>query len=127
LTSQTSGWHFGASSAITKQLEDFSLEDMAGGMLACTPTFWHMLGMLLGDDQMALSGHGAGLENAEDEADEEADYWDEVDEIDLEGIINRLTKESGGSSAVERQVKCCVVINVMVCAARNSFQVGYNT
>ncbi|KIK80179.1 hypothetical protein PAXRUDRAFT_159343, partial [Paxillus rubicundulus Ve08.2h10] len=114
-------------SATTKQLENFSLEDMAGGMLARAPTFWRMLGMLLGDDQMAPSGHGAGLEGAEDEADEEADYWDEVNEIDLEGIINRLTKESGGSSAVERQVKHCAAINIMVRAARNSFQVGYNT
>ncbi|KIK73896.1 hypothetical protein PAXRUDRAFT_177222, partial [Paxillus rubicundulus Ve08.2h10] len=40
-------------------------------------------------------------------------YWDEVNEIDLEGIINRLTKESGGSSAVGRQAKCCAVMNIM--------------
>ncbi|KAF9234053.1 hypothetical protein BU15DRAFT_66045 [Melanogaster broomeanus] len=113
LASQMSGWHFGASSTTTKQLENFSLEDMAEGMLAHAPTFWRMLGMLLGDDQTALSGHGAGLEGAEDEADEEQGYWDEVDEIDLEGIINRLTKESGGSSAGERQAKCCAAINVM--------------
>ncbi|KAF9231987.1 hypothetical protein BU15DRAFT_81749 [Melanogaster broomeanus] len=113
LASQTSGWHFGASSATTKQLENFSLEDMAEGMLARAPTLWRMLGMLLGDDQTAPSGHGAGLEGAEDEAEEEADYWDEVDEIDLEGIINRLTKESGGSSAVERQAKRRAAIKVM--------------
>ncbi|KIK78746.1 hypothetical protein PAXRUDRAFT_163142 [Paxillus rubicundulus Ve08.2h10] len=61
LASQTSGWHFGASSATTKQLENFSLEDMVGGMLARAPMFWRMLGMLLCDDQMAPSGHGAGL------------------------------------------------------------------
>ncbi|KIK93789.1 hypothetical protein PAXRUDRAFT_144287, partial [Paxillus rubicundulus Ve08.2h10] len=47
LASQTSGWHFSVSSATTKQLENFSLEDMAGGMLARAPMFWHMLGMLL--------------------------------------------------------------------------------
>ncbi|KIK75701.1 hypothetical protein PAXRUDRAFT_18764 [Paxillus rubicundulus Ve08.2h10] len=82
-------------------------------MLAGTPTFWSMLGTLLGDDQMTPSGHREGLEGAEDEADEEASYWDEVDEIDLKGIINRFTKESGGSSAAERQAKCSAAINIM--------------
>ncbi|KIJ15266.1 hypothetical protein PAXINDRAFT_11806 [Paxillus involutus ATCC 200175] len=110
---QTGGWHFGASSATTKQLEDFSLEDMERGMLAGAPTFWGMLGTLLGDDQTTPSGHGEGLEGAEDKADEEVSYWDEVDEIDLEGIINRFTKESGGSSAVERQMKHSAAINIM--------------
>ncbi|KAF8836713.1 hypothetical protein BDN67DRAFT_1014445 [Paxillus ammoniavirescens] len=91
LASQMGGWHFGASSTTTKQLEDFSLEDMERGML------WAR----------------EGLEGAEDKADEEVSYWDEVDEINLKGIINRFTKESGGSSAAERQVKHSATISVM--------------
>ncbi|KAI6142402.1 hypothetical protein BKA82DRAFT_4331458 [Pisolithus tinctorius] len=65
LASEDNGWHFGASSA---------------------PKWWGLLGTLLDDK-------GSGEPGGQNEHREFGNYWDEVDEIDLEGMINELTGE----------------------------------
>ncbi|KIJ58556.1 hypothetical protein HYDPIDRAFT_68993, partial [Hydnomerulius pinastri MD-312] len=47
IASEESGWHFGASSATTKQLEEFSIEEMARDMERHAPGLWDLLGILL--------------------------------------------------------------------------------
>ncbi|KAI5983338.1 hypothetical protein EDD15DRAFT_2132205, partial [Pisolithus albus] len=47
LTSEDSGWHFKASCTSTKQLEDFSLREMALKMEVSAPKWWSLLGTLL--------------------------------------------------------------------------------
>ncbi|KAI6126583.1 hypothetical protein F5141DRAFT_976100, partial [Pisolithus sp. B1] len=47
LMSENSGWHFKASNTSTKQLEDFSLKEMAWDMEDTTPEWWSLLGVLL--------------------------------------------------------------------------------
>ncbi|KAG1896739.1 uncharacterized protein F5891DRAFT_932850, partial [Suillus fuscotomentosus] len=47
ISSEHAGWHFGASSATTKQLEDFSIEEMAWEMETSAPALWNLLGGLL--------------------------------------------------------------------------------
>ncbi|KIJ14140.1 hypothetical protein PAXINDRAFT_79788 [Paxillus involutus ATCC 200175] len=81
LASKDSGWHFGASKMSTKQLEDFSLGEVARKMEACAPNWWSLLGTLLNDEE-----------------DDSEDYWDKVDEIDLEGVINALTGKQDHST-----------------------------
>ncbi|KAG1768805.1 hypothetical protein EDD22DRAFT_999735 [Suillus occidentalis] len=51
MSSEHAGWHFGASSTTTKQLEDFSIEEMAQEMETSAPTLWSLLGGLLGEDR----------------------------------------------------------------------------
>ena len=107
LTSGDSGWHLGAWSATTKQLEDFSLEDMARDMEANAPGLWQMLGTLLGD------GPGSNDENdGEVGRDNNLDtsYWDAIDEIDLEGFISGLTAERGRKSSAQRQITISMIV-----------------
>ncbi|KIJ09486.1 hypothetical protein PAXINDRAFT_34447, partial [Paxillus involutus ATCC 200175] len=47
LASEDSGSHFGASHTSTKQLEDFSLEEMVETMRARAPYWFSLLGMIL--------------------------------------------------------------------------------
>ncbi|KAI6163520.1 hypothetical protein EDD17DRAFT_1776034 [Pisolithus thermaeus] len=87
--SENSGWHFKASNTSTKQLEDFSLKEMAWDMEDTTPEWWSLLGVLLGDKGKRVSGgqkDEGGDEPIAPEEDGNIDsYWDDMDEIDLEG------------------------------------------
>ncbi|KIK81527.1 hypothetical protein PAXRUDRAFT_155936 [Paxillus rubicundulus Ve08.2h10] len=119
LASAESGWHFGASNASTKQLEDFSIEDTASKMKSHAPRWWSLLRILLG---ASMDG---GWDN-EDEGDDilasEDDlntYWDQVDEIDLflylEGLINGLTGDlvAPKLTGENKWLKCHAAIKTM--------------
>ncbi|KAI5982402.1 hypothetical protein EDD15DRAFT_2144998, partial [Pisolithus albus] len=97
ITSEDRGWHFGALNVTTKQLEEFSIDDMARDMEICAPELWKLLGFLLDDERSGSiledDCRGNLLMRGDD------DYWDAVDEIDLEGFISGLTAESGSSAA----------------------------
>ncbi|KAI6097403.1 hypothetical protein EV401DRAFT_2151926 [Pisolithus croceorrhizus] len=118
LASEGSGWHFKASCTSTKQLEDFNLREMAQKMEVSTPKWWSLLGTLLGDKGTRESGV-----QRDDWGDEHAamdmegnlgSYWDDVDEIDLEGLINELTGEQESSPLVrDRHSRCCSGIKMM--------------
>ncbi|KAI6006910.1 hypothetical protein EDD15DRAFT_2142731, partial [Pisolithus albus] len=92
LASEGSRWHFRASSMSTKQLEGFSLLEMAHKMEAGAPKWWRLLGTLLNDKGMTDTSRKTIDDTPEVEGDVD-DYWDEVDEIDLEGMTNGLTGE----------------------------------
>ncbi|KAG1906365.1 uncharacterized protein F5891DRAFT_1125670 [Suillus fuscotomentosus] len=47
LSSEEAGWHFGALHVTTKQLEAFSVDDMAIDMASCAPALWDLLGILM--------------------------------------------------------------------------------
>jgi len=94
LASAESGWHFGVSNSSTKQLEDFSLEEMALQMESRAPQWWSLLSTLLDDvthPQEEVRDGGDGVPESDNDM---VNYWDQVDEIDLEGLINGLTGES---------------------------------
>ncbi|KAI6017690.1 hypothetical protein BKA83DRAFT_110752 [Pisolithus microcarpus] len=96
LASEDGSSHFRASSTSTEQLENFSLTAMAQEMEAGAPRWWGLLGTLLDDRRMANSAgqtDGLGDESIDNEQAADHEYWDEVDEIDLEGLINGLTGE----------------------------------
>ncbi|KAI6096210.1 hypothetical protein EDD16DRAFT_1776395 [Pisolithus croceorrhizus] len=102
----------------TKQLEGFSLTEVAHEMEAGAPRWWRLLGVLLHDKGMAdMAGQKAGHECTDDMPEVEGDiddYWDEVDEIDLEGLINGLTGEwSACSKTKGRQAECCTALKLM--------------
>ncbi|KAG6380523.1 hypothetical protein JVT61DRAFT_8687 [Boletus reticuloceps] len=90
-------WHFGALSTTTKQLEEFCLEDLARDMGACAPALSTLLGVLLDNENRHLTAGTVNHEDGEGDAligtANNDRYWDEVDEIDLEGIINGLDAE----------------------------------
>jgi len=120
LAAEESGWHFGACSASTKQMEDFSLEEMAKQMEAYAPKWWAFIGMLFGEEGAQERAWG----DAEMDVDEEMrvlgnsvldTYWNEVDEVDLEGLINVLTGEGHSRlSPKEKRAKHCSAIRMMV-------------
>ena len=110
LASAESGWHFGASNSSTKQLEDFSLEEMALEMENHTPQWWSLLSTLLDEDTRTQEAiwDGDGPPELENDA---ASYWDQVDEIDLKGLISGLT---GESIAGDNKQKRCTANKMMV-------------
>ena len=93
LASAESGWHFGASNSSIKQLEDFSLEEMALEMENHAPHWWSLLSTLLNNNTRAQEASGDGGDGMQDLENDGVDYWDQVDEIELEGLINGLTGE----------------------------------
>jgi len=101
MSSERAGWHFGASSTTTKQLEDFSIEEMAREMETSAPALWNLLGGLLGEDRkLPLMVHEKGDRDADNSASDvpmsvDDSYWDQVEAIDLKGFINGLTSENG--------------------------------
>src|SRR6267154_5621536 len=69
MSSERAGWHFGASSTTTKQLEDFSIEEMAQEMETSAPALWNLLGGLLGEDRkLPLMVHEKGDRDADNSA-----------------------------------------------------------
>lgn len=116
LSSEEAGWHFGALHVTTKQLEVFSVDNMA----LCAPALWNLLGFLLGADH-----HPATLENHLEDADGDTimggelavddSYWDTVDTIDLKGFVEGLTSASS-STALEpdkQQSQCMAIIAIV--------------
>ncbi|KIK93323.1 hypothetical protein PAXRUDRAFT_145328 [Paxillus rubicundulus Ve08.2h10] len=54
VASMQGGWNFGVSTATTKQLDDFGLDDMACDFKAHAPGFGGFIGALLGQMQRGL-------------------------------------------------------------------------
>ncbi|KAF8126322.1 hypothetical protein EV363DRAFT_1401849 [Boletus edulis] len=83
LASEDNGWHFGASRVTTKQMEEFSLTEMAENIELNAPE-WR--GVMMDD---------------ETKPEDTEDYWDEIEEVDLEGFINNLAEEQGTALSAE--------------------------
>ena len=121
MSSERAGWHFGASSTTTKQLEDFSIEEMAWEMETSAPALWNLLGGLLGEDQkLPLMVHEKGDRDADNSASDvpmsiDDSYWDQVEAIDLEGFINGLTSENGsmGLKVDRRELRSAAIISIV--------------
>ncbi|KAI6111628.1 hypothetical protein EDD16DRAFT_1694167 [Pisolithus croceorrhizus] len=110
LMSENSGWHFKASNTSTKQLEDFSLKEMAWDMEDTTPEWWSLLGVLLGDKGKRVSGgqkDEGGDEPIAPEEDGNIDsYWDDMDEIDLEG--------GAGTTPINQEQKKMIAMSILM-------------
>ncbi|KAG6371291.1 hypothetical protein JVT61DRAFT_9760 [Boletus reticuloceps] len=121
LASTDSGSHFGAASATIQQLEEFRVEETAHTMEIHAPRTWNMLGSLLRAKQwpgkLSESRSFESLDQDREDlwTDSAADaLWNEVDEIDLEGVIDQLTGNSNQPSSVkERQTKRRSAIRAM--------------
>ncbi|KAF9236980.1 hypothetical protein BU15DRAFT_49361 [Melanogaster broomeanus] len=133
--SEDGGWHFGASTATTQQLEDFNLDDMGRDLEAHAPGLWSFVGLLLQGDEKQKGGSGGGNLGTEKDVDGdvvmdeqsmdmEGDYWNAVDEVDLEGFIEGLTAEGGLSihakdrrkkrRAAIKTIKKIVIISIIM-------------
>ncbi|KIK75243.1 hypothetical protein PAXRUDRAFT_19163 [Paxillus rubicundulus Ve08.2h10] len=85
--SEDGGWHFGALTATTQQLEDFNLDDMARDIEAHAPGLWTFVGLFLQCDEKQKGGSGGNLGTEKDvdadvvmdeqSMDMEEDYWNE--------------------------------------------------
>ncbi|KIK73984.1 hypothetical protein PAXRUDRAFT_176964, partial [Paxillus rubicundulus Ve08.2h10] len=111
------GWHFGALSMRTKDLENFHLDNMAQEMEATAPKLWRLFGSLQSEEEAKERVVGDEREGEEmilaDEPDDEA-YWDELDPLDLKGFIDSLTGGKETHALVkERQAKHCAAIKSM--------------
>ncbi|KAG1839900.1 hypothetical protein DFJ58DRAFT_667470 [Suillus subalutaceus] len=118
ISSEGAGWHFGASSATTKQLEDFSIKEMAGEMETSAPALWNLLGGLLGEDRkLPLIIHEKGDQDAPNsmssmQMSDDDSYWDQVEVIDLEGFINGLTS-STAPKADRHELRSAAIISIV--------------
>ncbi|KIK24171.1 hypothetical protein PISMIDRAFT_99041, partial [Pisolithus microcarpus 441] len=97
ITSEERGWYFSALNVTTKQLEEFSIDNMARDMEICAPELWRLLGFLLDDERTGSILEDDCRGNLLMEGND--GYWNAVDEIDLERFISGLTTESGSSPA----------------------------
>jgi len=100
LTSKHAGWHFNARSATTKQLEEFDIKTMAQDIGNRAPKLWDFLGTLV---RMAMEcgghldrGTEADIKMGSERTSNHDHYWDEIEEIDLEGFLDRLTSDEEG-------------------------------
>ncbi|KAI6119144.1 hypothetical protein EDD16DRAFT_1519546 [Pisolithus croceorrhizus] len=98
---------------------------MAQKMEISAPKWWSLLGMLLGDKETRESGvqrNDLGDEHAVMDMERNLNgYWDDVDEIDLEGLINELTGEQESSPLVgDRISRHCSRIKMMKANALQS-------
>ncbi|KIJ57501.1 hypothetical protein HYDPIDRAFT_72446, partial [Hydnomerulius pinastri MD-312] len=115
-----SGWHFGATNTTTKKLEVFSIEDMARDMEGCAPGLWRMLGVLF-DGEASKTNNENGVAEGDITMGDDDSYWDEIDEIDLEGFINGLTADRGlppsaGNKRSRRQAAIVMIRKTVVIA-----------
>ena len=84
-------WHFNASHASAKDLEDFRIKDMAIKMKILAPELWDILGLLLSGDQRSRRQHAENDFNGDHTmADSEADD----DEL-WEGLMSLMMPDSG--------------------------------
>ncbi|KAF8121569.1 hypothetical protein EV363DRAFT_1457439 [Boletus edulis] len=83
---------------------------MAENIELNAPEWWRFLGRFLGGEEMhndQASGKSVadGLEGVmmddETEPEDTEDYWDEIEEVDLEGFINNLAEERGTALSAE--------------------------
>ncbi|KAG0697701.1 hypothetical protein DFH29DRAFT_878509 [Suillus ampliporus] len=108
ISSEEAGWHFGPSHTTTQQVEDFNIEEMGREMQSCAPALWDLLGFLLGADS-SCKAKDADADIIMDEVHDEYDsYWDDLDDIDLEGLINGLS--SGTTPDGNKQTERCTAI-----------------
>jgi len=115
ITSADTGWHFSALNATTVQLEEFDLEDMGRDMEDRAPGLWSLLGVLLNGGTPEGGTLTTDTEGGLSEADD--DYWEEIEEIDLEGFIDGLTCEGGLNPPLtpkERRARHSAAIKVIV-------------
>ncbi|EGN96913.1 hypothetical protein SERLA73DRAFT_154309 [Serpula lacrymans var. lacrymans S7.3] len=88
-----SGWHFNAAKATANQIKDFYVQDMSSRFEKLAPLLWKQVGDLLllsssllphrlsswiGDSDITMAGV---------DAEEEEEYWEQVDGVDLEGMV----------------------------------------
>jgi len=104
LTSKHAGWHFNARSTTTKQLEEFDIKTMAQDIGHHAPKLWDFLGTLV-RLAMECGGHQDGGMEAdikmglEGTSDQDHGYWEEIEEINLEGFIDILTLDEEGTAS----------------------------
>ncbi|KAG6884204.1 hypothetical protein C0992_006774 [Termitomyces sp. T32_za158] len=86
-------WQFGASSARAHQLEEFQLDQMADKMARISPCLWNILETLLSSTQKASSSSQSLDSKSLDSTfpDQEEEYWEQADDIGLEGIIEIIS------------------------------------
>ncbi|KIK26861.1 hypothetical protein PISMIDRAFT_79972, partial [Pisolithus microcarpus 441] len=118
LASEDSSSHFRASSTSTEQLENFSLMTMAREMEAGALRWWGLLGTFFdegGTADLAGPKDGGGDKSVDNVLEVEDEYWDEVDEINLEGLINGLTGEWNVHPATltDQHAKCHSAMKLM--------------
>jgi hypothetical protein len=92
-------WHFNASHASAKDLEDFRIEDMAIKMKILAPELWDILGLLLSGDQRSRRQHAENDFNGDHiMADAEADddeLWEGLAEIHVPDDAGGTVDENG--------------------------------
>ncbi|KAG1906319.1 uncharacterized protein F5891DRAFT_1182571 [Suillus fuscotomentosus] len=121
ISSEEGGWHFGPLHATTQQLEEFSMEEMGLEMQSRAPALWDLLGFLLGADSTS------SVDDVKDadgditmDCTEEDSYWDDVDDIDLEGFIIGLldTMTSDRKQTMRRtaiiMIKRVVILSILM-------------
>jgi hypothetical protein len=88
-------WRFSAVHSTAQQIEDFKIEGMVRSMMEIAPHLWKGISALLGSSKS--DSESSNPINASDNLNSmESDngYWENIDEIDLEGFIDKITEDN---------------------------------
>jgi len=114
LMKKSSKWRFSAMHSKAEQIKEFKIEDMARTMMEDAPRLWNTLGGL-------LQANESNLEENWTEDGGVNEYWEKVDEMDLEGIIDHITNDpvTRQSRRIARRralisVVCCKIFSWLV-------------
>ncbi|EGO22209.1 hypothetical protein SERLADRAFT_350394 [Serpula lacrymans var. lacrymans S7.9] len=108
LTSESSGRHFNTMKATAEQIEMFCIAETATQYQALTPYLWELLGYLLNaTTKISKVDRDRDRDYRMSDVEAKDTYWDHVDKLDLEGIIENLA-----SSTNKRKHNCKAAIAV---------------
>jgi hypothetical protein len=115
-------WHFNASHASAKDLEEFRIEDMALKMKVLAPDLWNILGLLLSGDRRSWRQHAendsGGDHMMADIGTDGEDLWEgfcEPDDADKTVDENGTFLQLNSKKKADRQDAICTIIcNLMI-------------
>ncbi|KAG6904178.1 hypothetical protein DXG01_012053 [Tephrocybe rancida] len=108
-------WQFGAAKAAATKVENFKLEEMATLMESLSPALWELLDVLL-----SATKKPPGLTqpaNPQAISNDEAEYWDQLDNANLEGLISAIMEKEptrAGKLAARQKALITIVIGFSV-------------
>ncbi|KAG2051583.1 hypothetical protein BDR06DRAFT_850746, partial [Suillus hirtellus] len=114
LSAKKSGYHFSVLHASVEQLEEFDIEELGGGMQQRAPFMWDMLDVLLSARRSSNTRRDPHKSLDDQGNDDEAQYWEELGELELEEVIDGLTPDVKQNRMIAHKNKLIMIKKVII-------------
>ncbi|KAG1799642.1 uncharacterized protein BJ212DRAFT_1488229 [Suillus subaureus] len=110
LSAKKSGYHFSVLHASIEQLEEFDIKELGGGMQQCALFLWDMLDVLLLARRSSnwRDAHKS-LDDLEGNDDDEAQYWEELGDLELEEVMEGLAPDMKQNRMIAHKNKLIMI------------------